>query len=121
MCGSGRLGSSCHVWKLSTEIASKSVWVSRYFQRNSTKTFISKRLNQGCDEVATFMVILFEPAQCQLTARGFHDGPGANASTERPDVRVQPTGTSDEAGPRVALGPEEFRSIFSETHTRSKK
>jgi hypothetical protein len=65
-----------------------------------------------------FMVILVGPAQCQadilrgshealrnvwLTARGFHDGPGANASTHRPNVRVQPTGTSHE--PRIRDGP----------------
>jgi hypothetical protein len=30
-CGSGRLGASRHVWRLSTETRQKSVWVSRYF------------------------------------------------------------------------------------------
>jgi hypothetical protein len=54
------------------------------------------------------MVIRVGPAQCQtdllhgshesprnewLTARGFRDDPGANASARRPNVRVQPTGT----------------------------
>jgi hypothetical protein len=64
------------------------------------------------------MVILVGPAQYQadilhgphdghrnewLTARGFHDGPGAIASTHRPNVRVQPTGTFHE--PKIRDGP----------------
>jgi len=64
------------------------------------------------------MVILVGPAQCQadilhgsneghrnewLTARGFHDGPGAIASTHRPNVRVQPTGRFHE--PKIRDGP----------------
>ena len=65
-----------------------------------------------------FMVILVGPAQCEadilhglneghrnkwLTARGFHDGPGAIASTHRPNVRVQPTGRFHE--PKIRDGP----------------
>src|SRR5580692_3025924 len=64
------------------------------------------------------MVILVGPAQCQadilhgsneghrnewLTARGFHDGPGAIASTHRPNVRVQPTGRFHES--KIRDGP----------------
>jgi hypothetical protein len=49
---------------------------------------------------------------------GGADGPGGNASTLRPDVRLQPTGTSHEAKMRGSPGPGGYRSIFSETQTQ---
>jgi hypothetical protein len=109
-CGSGRLGSSCHVVEIIGEIHKK---VGKGFAGNSVK-----RVQCQADILHGSHEALRNE---WLAARGFHDGPGANASTDRPDVRVQPTGTSHEAEFRRTLRRGEFQSIFSETHTRSEK
>jgi hypothetical protein len=73
------------------------------------------------------MVILIGPAQCQadilhgsneghrnewLTARGFHDGPGANASTHRPNVRVHPTRVAQQTGRITGPNRDDLRSML---------
>jgi hypothetical protein len=109
-CGSGRLGSSCHVIGIIDEIHKK---VGKGFAGNSVKLAQCRAdILHGSHEALR---------NGWLAARGFHDGPGAKASTDRPDVRVQPTGTSHDARFGSTFGPGEFRGIFSETLTRSKK